>query len=623
MAENVSSLPGYAGKFLRVNLSTGKLTEERWDSDRLRKWVGGTGVGVKILYDEVSPTVQWSDPENRLIMATGPFGGTTIMGTGAISFVTKGPMTNGAVTTQANGYMGAYMKFAGYDAVIVQGRSDKWVYLYLHDGVAELKDAESLLGLDTYETQDKITEDLGKKERQVSVFSVGPAGESQVRFAAIAGDRGHVAGHNGTGAVMGSKRLKAIVAERGKKFPVADENALKETANQIIEDILANPTSKNTFDWGTMSGFPGAEKGGWLPVKNYTTNPFPEAPSFTRMEYQKEWDLQPMPCWACRTKHLHMVTIKGGKYDGFKTEEPEYEQWAAWGPVVGNTDPAGAAVLSRDVDALGMDTNEAGWLMGWVIECYEKGILTKKDTDGLEMTWGNVDAIRAMLRKIATRDGIGDMLAEGVRGASQKLGRGSDEFAIYTLKGNTPRGHDHRSRWIEMVDTCVSDTSTIEVGPAWKPEEQGAKASPDLHNWEDIGEQLGKHNGRMMFEDCTGICKFTARTGMETLGKAIEASTGWKDFTGDEAMAVGRRISNLLRVYNLRCGLGPELERPSKRYGSVPVDGPMAGRNIMEHWDEMKGRYYELMGWDTATGRPLPETLKKLGLSDLISDIWS
>lgn len=617
-----SSYPkGYAGKFLRVDLTTGKLSEERWDSDALRKWVGGTGVGAKILYDEVPPSVQWSDPENRLIMATGPLAGTSVMGTGTVSFVTKGALTGGATTTQANGFMGAYMKFSGYDAVIFQGQSPRWVYLYLHDGVAELRDAEHLLGLDTYELQDRITEELGKKERQLSVLGIGPAGEHLVRFAAIAGDKGHVAGHNGSGAVMGSKRLKAVVAERGPRFSIADEKALKERANQIIEEILANPTARGTYQSGTMNSVVGAEKGGWLPVKNYTTNLFPEIPAFMRQEYEQKWEMERMPCWACRTKHLHMVTIRGGKYDGFKSEEPEYEQWAAWGSQVGNTDPAGAVVLSRDVDALGMDTNEAGWLIGWVIECYEKGVFTKEDTDGLEMAWGNVESIRAMLRKIANREGVGDILAEGVKRAAEKIGKGR-EFAIYTEKGNTPRGHDHRTRWIEMVDTCTSDTGTIEVGPAWLPAEQGAKPNPNLHHWEDIAEQLGKHNGRMMFEDSLGICRFTSRTTMEGLGKAVEACTGWEGFSGEEALAVGRRISNLLRVFNLRCGLSADLERPSKRYGSIPVDGPMAGKNIMERWEEMRQRYYELMGWEYPSGRPLPETLKKVGLADLVADAW-
>ena len=623
MAEN-GSPAGYAGKFLRVNLSTGSISEERWDPSTLRKWVGGTGVGVKVLYEEVNPAIEWSDPENRLIIASGPLGGTSVMGTGTISVVTKGALTSGATTSQANGFMGAYMKFAGFDGVIIQGRSEKWVYLYMHDGVAELRDASPLMGLDTYDMQDRVTELLGKKPRQVSMLGVGPAGEHLVRFAAIAGDKGHVAGHNGTGAVMGSKRLKAIVAERGRsRFATADEKSLREEAKKIVDDILANPTSRNLYEWGTMNSFVSNEKGGILPVKNYTTNLFPAAAGFMRANYQEAWELEAMPCWACRTRHLHEVHIKEGKYAGFKGEEPEYEQWAAWGPQVGNNDPAGAAVMAVDVDRLGLENNEAGWVLGWTIECYERGILTREDTGGLEMSWGNVEAIRGMLRKIAHREDIGNLLAEGVKRASEKLGRGSEDLAIYTQKGNSPRGHDHRTRWVEMVDTCISDTGTIQMGPAWMPEEQGAKANPNLYNWEDIAEQLGKGNGRMMFEDCLGICRFTARTSMVQLGRTLSAATGWEDFTGEEALAVGRRISNVLRVFNLRCGVTPDLERPSKRYGSVPVDGPMAGRNAQEHWDDIRRRYHELMGWEFPSGRPLPETLRSLGLEALSKDVWA
>jgi len=363
------------------------------------------------------------------------------MGTGTVSFVTKGTMTGGATTTQANGFMGAYMKFAGFDSVILQGKADRWVYLYLHDGVAELRDAEHLLGLDTYELKERICEELGRKERQVSVLGIGPAGENLVRMAAIAGDKGHVAGHNGSGAVMGSKRLKAIVAERGKtRFPIADDKALKERGRMIEEEILANPVSRNAYEWGTMVNFPGMVKSGMLPVKNYTTNLFPEAEDFSRPQYQQVWELKRMPCWACRTKHLHEVTIKGGRYDGFSGEEPEYEQWASWGPMIGNTDPAGAMVLSVELDRLGMDTNECSWLVGWTIECYEKGILTKEDTGGLELRWGNVEAVRALFRKIAHREGIGDLLAEGVKRASEKRGPWEPGSGRLHTEGEQPEG---------------------------------------------------------------------------------------------------------------------------------------------------------------------------------------
>jgi len=613
---------GYAGKLLRVDLSSGQMSPVTFDEATLRKWVGGSGIGARILFDEVPPQVAWDDPENRLIMATGPLAGTRVMGSGTFSAVTVGPMTGGTVTSQANGYLGAFMKFAGFDGVVLQGRSEKWVYIYLHDGVAEIKDADHLLGLDTWEMQSAIAEELGKKESAISVFGVGPAGERLVRFAAIAGDHGHVAGHNGTGAVMGSKRVKAVVAARGPRgFAVADEAKLSDAAKKLVEAVLEHPVGRNTYEWGTSQNIVGAEKGGWLPIKNYTTNIFPQAKDMMGEKYRPAFNAKPAPCWACHTKHLHMLTIPDGPYAGFRGEEPEYEQWAAWGPVVGNTDPAGVVVLSNEVDRLGLENNESGWVIGWAMECYERGILTKEDTDGLEMTWGNVEAARAMLRKIAYREGIGDLLAEGVKRASEKLGRGSEEFAIYTLKGNSPRGHDHRGRWIEMLDTCVSDTGTIAVGPAVNPEEQGAPAKMGAFNPEEIAETAGKHAGRMIFEDCLGTCRFTTRAGMVPVANAVAAATGW-DFSASEGIEVGRRTLALLRAINLQRGLTPDLEYPSKRYGSTPVDGAAAGKSIAPYWEQMRADYYKWLGWDLKTGRPLPETLESLGLPDVVAQLW-
>lgn len=617
-----SSVGGYAGRLLRVDLDSGRFTDETFDEPTHRKWVGGSGIGAKILYEEVPPEVQWDDPENRLIIATGPLAGTRVMGSGTFSVVTAGPMTGGSTTSQANGFLGAFMKFAGYDGVIFQGCSEKWVYLYLHDGVAELRDAEHLLGLDTYQMQDAIADELGKKPNGISVFGVGPAGERLVRFAAIAGDRGHVAGHNGTGAVMGSKRVKAIVAARGPRgFPLADEEELTAAAKKLVEAVLEHPVGRNTYEWGTSQNIAGAEKGGWLPIKNYTTSLFPQAVDLMGEKYRPAFNAKPAPCWACHSKHLHMLTIPDGPYAGFVGEEPEYEQWAAWGSVIGNTDPAGVVVLSKEVDRLGLENNEAGWVIGWVMECYQRGILTREDTGGLEMTWGNVEAARGMLQKIAYREGIGDLLAEGVKRASEKLGRGSDEFAIYTLKGNSPRGHDHRGRWIEMLDTCVSDTGTIEVGPPVNQEEQGAPAKFDGFNWEQVTEVAGKHAGRMVLEDCLGTCRFTTRAGMLPIAAAVAAATGW-DFTPEEGITVGRRTINLLRAFNIRRGLTPDLEYPSKRYGSTPVDGPVAGKSIQPHWEDMRAGFYRLMGWDLASGRPLPETLEALGLSEVAAQLW-
>ena len=388
--------------------------------------------------------------------------------------------------------------------------------------------------------------------------------------------------------------------------------------------MYSNPITKGTLVWGTSNSFVSGAKAGWLPVKNYTTNLFPEADRFSRPAWEDKWEPKPFPCWACRSTHVRWVKVKEGKYAGFESEEPEYEQWAAWASQIGNSDPAEALVLANLADRLGVEANEAGWVVGWVMECYQRGILTRDELGGLDMTWGNAEATQELMRMIARREGIGDLLAEGVKRASEKLGRGSESLAVYTARGNSPRGHDHRGRWVEMVDTCVSDTGTFTVGPTFKPDEQGAKprAKFEGFNPDDISEQLGKANGRTLFEDCLGICRFTARTTMANLGPTVGLATGWSDFSGEEALAVGRRTANLLRVFNLRSGFTPDLESPSERYGSIPVDGPVAGVSIAEHWEYMRRRYYELMGWDYESGRPLPETLERLGLAEVIPQVW-
>ncbi|MFH1140339.1 MAG: aldehyde ferredoxin oxidoreductase N-terminal domain-containing protein, partial [Chloroflexota bacterium] len=219
--------PGFTGKLLRVDLTNEEVSEESVDEATQRAYPGGTSIGAKVLYEEVPSGVEWSDPENRLVLATGPLGGTTIGGSGTFSVATKGALTNGATSSQANGFFGAYLKFCGYDGIIIQGAAKRWLYLHVRDGGAELRDASHLAGKDTWETDDIIKRELGYKEKAMSVFCIGPAGENLVKFAAICGDKGHIAGHNGTGAVMGSKRLKAIAVERGKRrLAVSDRKGL-------------------------------------------------------------------------------------------------------------------------------------------------------------------------------------------------------------------------------------------------------------------------------------------------------------------------------------------------------------------------------------------------------------
>jgi len=609
------SVDGYAGRFLRVDLSNERVIEEKNDERTLRKYIGGTGLGIKFLYEEVLPGTHWSDPQNRLILAAGPLNGTTIGGSGSFSVVTKGPLTNGATSVQSNGFFGAFLKFCGFDGMIIQGVSERWVYLHINEDDVELHDATHLIGKDTYETEDLIKKEYSKKEREMSVASIGPAGEKLVKFAGIFADKGHAAAHNGPGAVMGSKKIKAIAISRGKtRIEVNDKAKLATIATRLLNDVRS--LDRKTYDWGTLWAIPQSYEEHWLPVKNYTTNTWrierDEFAEFQPAHIRKRFEGKPKPCWACQLNHLHTIRIPDGPYAGMVTEEPEYEQLASWSAQIGNTNVEGALMLSNLVDRLGMETNEASWVVGFVMECWERGLLCREDLCGLEMKWGDVEATKSLLNMIARREGFGSILAEGAMQAAKSVGGEATTLAIYTKKGSTPRGHDHRIRLWEMFDTCVSSTGTLE-GPVL-----GAVGPQE---WKEIPTALAKLKGQTQFEDSMVTCRFNTRNNIDLLSQAVNATTGW-DLTWEEAICVGRRIVNLLKSFDIREGLTSDLDYPSARYGSSPADGPFKGRSIIPYWNAMLRNYYGAMGWDEETGKPLPDTLRKLGLEYVIKDIW-
>ena len=420
---------------------------------------------------------------------------------------------------------------------------------------------------------------------------------------------------------MGDKKLKAIAAERSNNaVPVAEPDRL----SRVAKDAIANlqETNPSLAKYGTAAGYTILYKFGQLPVKNYTTSIFDGTEKFSG-EYLRDgthFKSTPTTCWACPIAHCRMTEVLEGPYKGYVGEEPDYEGLAAMSSVIGQTDPGATVMLSNNIDRLGIDVNECGWLIGWLMECYEKGNLKKEDLDGIEMKWGDAEATLAMLKKIAYREGCGNLFAEGVKRASEKIGGEATDCAIYAKKGSTPRGHDHRARWGEMMDTCMSNTSTVEVGPGIPvAKEMGIEPVKDQFNAIEVSTANAKVNGRRIFEDSLAVC-ILCNPDLQIVVDLLNLATGW-DFTVQEAMDAGKRIVNLLRVFNFRHGLTKDLEAPSKRYGSIPVDGPHQGKNIMADWDGLRSNYYKTMGWDPETGKPLPETLTKLGLAYLIKDM--
>ncbi|MEK7386134.1 MAG: aldehyde ferredoxin oxidoreductase N-terminal domain-containing protein, partial [candidate division NC10 bacterium] len=388
---------GYAGKLLRVDLSKRKCWAEPWGPYDMRDTLGGAGLGAMILYRETATkggkaNVAWDHPANRLVLATGPLAGLPVWGTGALTVVTIGAQTNGPTSTQANGFFGTNLKYSGYDAIVIQGQAKDWVYLYINDDVVELRDARGLVGKDTWETQDALSAALGLSGHQLSVYSIGVAGEKLVRFAAIQGDYGHVASKNGCGAVMGKKKLKAVAIVRGTKgLKAADSRGVIQAADDIAYDLKTDPSAKSLYLWGTLPGVVNLGKMGVLPIKNYTTNvPYDDLANWEAPKLREGFDHRGHQCNACGMHHCHMQVIRSGRHKGAVVDEPEYEGWSGAGWTIGATDQEGVSWLNTEVDRACVDVNEFGWVCGWVMECQERGWITK-DQLGFQLKWGDIE----------------------------------------------------------------------------------------------------------------------------------------------------------------------------------------------------------------------------------------
>ncbi|MCL6640338.1 MAG: hypothetical protein K6T92_03090, partial [Candidatus Rokubacteria bacterium] len=582
-------------------LSEGTVTQRPLPEALIRRFVGGRGFIVRWLYDMVQPGTDPLAPEMPLIFAVGPLTGTI-------------------TTSNSGGHWGPALKYAGYDLLILEGRAPRPSYLFLHNDRAEVRDAAAYWGKTTSEAEEGIRQEVGVPDARIA--GIGPAGENLVRFAAIQGDYGHVASKNGVGAVMGKKRLKAVAIVRGSRgLRAADPRAVIQVADDIAYDLRTDPSAKSLYEWGTLPAVVNLGKMGVLPIKNYTTNvPYDDLGNWEAPKLREAFDHRGHQCNACGMRHCHMQVIREGEHRGRIVDEPEYEGWSGCGWQIGATDKAGISWLNTQVDRACVDVNEFGWICGWVMECQERKLITERQL-GFRLPWGDIKGADRLLQMISRRQGLGDLLAEGIKRAAEKLGGAAQEAAIYTLQGCSPRGHDHRGRWDEMLDTCTSSTGTLESGVPVHVTELGLPARINPFAGEEVARLVAGIRGRRHFEDSLGICIFTARTRMENLCRALNAVTGWA-YSVDDAMRFGRRTAAILRAVRLRCGLGTDLEKPSARYGSTPHDGPAKGQAISEQWDRMVSLWYELVGYDRRTGKPLPKTLRDLGLDWLAKDLW-
>ncbi len=609
-------LGGYMGKMLRVDLSRGVLTEEKLDSEKVEKYLGGVGLGSAVLWDEVPGRIGPFDPENRLIFTSGPFSGTAIPGSGTYSVVTKGPLTGFAAGSQANGWFGARLKFAGYDGIIIHGASSNPVYLLINDGKAELCDASHLIGVDTVETQRILKNKLGLPK--ASVACIGPAGENRVRFACICSDHGHVAATNGVGAVMGSKKLKAVVVNGSHKIPVANPESFSATAREWITAMRSSAIGDTVDKLGTAGFFSAAAITGWLPVKNMTTNIFEDHPRFNGDAIRAGVKSTRKPCHACPLHHCNDIEITEGPLRGLTADEPEYEGLAGFGPLIGNSDPWRAIKLCDQVDRLGMDLKECSFTVALAIECYERGLIDEKDTQGMELTWGNVDVIEKLLNLTAEKRDFGANLAEGVYRLAEKIGPQAVNSAVYTHKGLAPHVHDPRGLWGFLFGQAISNMGSIE---GWhtlellpEPDLGYDQPIPKYEDPKALVIAQAKLAEKYYFVDSSGICYFTSSIPISLMVNALNALTGW-NWTAADLLCHGRRVQTKLRLFNIRHGWTREHDTLSPRLLAPSPDGPNAGIAIAPVYEQMVDDHYAQLGWDKK-GHPLPETLKLLNIEE-------
>ena len=608
---------GYIGRLLRVDLSTRQTWDEPLEESLIDKFVGQVGIGVALMYREVPAHVKAYDPENRVIFMTGPFTGTRVQSPANYEVISLNPITGYTIgVANSHGYWGPYLKFAGYDGIVIQGMADSPVYLWVHDGKAEIRDAGPFWGLDTFETQLRIQRETHEK---ASVASIGPSGENRCAGAAVVNDFGHVASKGNIGAVMGSKNLKAVAVYGKGTVPIHDRDRFRDLANTWKEKSFQSPIGYTVNTVGTAGFVPSIHAIGDLPTRNFTTGIFPEFEKLSGEYIRQNFPLKRNPCYGCSLAHCHTMRVTGGAYAGIEGEEPEYEDFSQLGSNLGIGDPGAVVMLTEYIDRLGFDSNWAGATLGFAMEAYGRGVLSQEDVDGLDLSWGNVEEAKELIRKVAYREGIGDVLALGLKNAAVAIGGEAPQFAVH-FKGESNHAHDSRALWGQFLGLAISS-----AGPRWESEGMDLLPDPELGvNEEDRFDykvkplSARKSQMKKLFNDSLGTCMFGTAVGLDLISEAYTALTG-RQMNPEQALLVGERIANLERAFNVRHGFLPEFDLDvSPRLLEAPPDGGAAGKTLAPYFRDMVFEYNHLMGWDVETGKPYPQTLQRLELSEMV-----
>jgi aldehyde:ferredoxin oxidoreductase len=614
----------FHNKILRVNLIEGKVSVDEPGVVDLRRYMGGWNIIVKTLLVEVPPGADPLGPENKLIFAPGVLTGLAISGASRNAVGAKSPITGGCGATEVGGNWGAQLKRAGFDALIVEGASEKPVYIWISDGEVEIRDATHLWGKTTKETQALIRQELGEERAELAL--IGPGGENLVQYACVMNGLKDAAGRTGMGAVMGSKKLKAVVARGTTNVEGADQDTIREMARRAAQEVRDGTRAAWAAEAGTGGkALEGGIVSGNMPIRNFRDGEFPEIEGLEFI--MDKIGVQMEGCWACAVRCKKVVKAQEPYEVDSDYGGPEYETIGSLGSTCGVSDIVAVSRANELCNAYSLDTIGAGVTIAFAMECFENGLLTLEDTDGIDLRFGNGDAIVQMVEKIGKREGLGDVLAKGLLPAAAEIGQGAEQYAVHA-KGQAQPMHEPRLKRGLAIGYALSPTgadhchSLHDTGMVL-PDEDGFQQNGGLRGLGVLEamelESLGPEKVRAtiystissIVPNCVSICFFPGWSTQE-LTEMTRAATGW-DVTDYELFKVGERALTLARVFNMREGLTVEDDQLCPRSYSPTQGGALSEGGIdMEELREAVHMYYAMMGWDRETGVPTVEKLHEL-----------
>jgi len=620
-------LGGYNGKILRVNLSKKTISVEGIDDLFCRKYLGGAGFVTYFLWKELQPGIDALSPDNKLIFALGPLTGGLLPGGARHCVGAKSPLTGGIAKSEAGEFWGAELKRAGYDVIIIEGRADKPVYLWVRDGEASIRDASHLWRQNTKETQQNIRAELG--DRRIRLAMIGPGGENLVRYACIMHGLYDAAGRGGLGTVMGSKNLKAIVVRGHRTRQISSPDRLK----NLKQWLMAN-YSKGLAEFGTGGGMEICEETD-LPIRNFRDGLFPAVGRISARAVKDTIRIKMEGCFGCPIRCKKVVKFQEPYSVDPQYGGPEYETLAALGSNCGIDDLKAIAKGNELCNAYSLDTISVGGVIAFAMECFENGLLSIKDTDGIELRFGNAEAMLKLIKLIAKREGIGDLLAEGTARLAQKIGHGAAEFAMQ-VKGLeagfheprifpafglgfmvNPHGADHCCNF-DMPMGSVQIGDDIYVDPEELRELRPLGIIDPIPFYGIGGSQVALFRLvqlKQIVLDSLVLCQFFPYS-YEQIADAVGAFTGW-DTGVMELLRVAERTLTLARLFNIREGFTVADDTLPRRFFQPKTGGILAGKPPLDpaKMEKAKSYYYTLMGWDACTGIPTPEKLEELNIT--------